>query len=181
MESEPSLDKDRAHADVEAKARKRVRELKDFYTHAAIFALVNAFLLAINLLDFSGTLWALWPLGGWGIALLMHAVTVYGLFGLGSTAWEERKVRELVLQEQEGLTAEQVRELLRQELHTGQPMEAERITRRLEHLEAIVTSQAWDRLEELDPSETDPPLDLDPEAEVDDPEHAAERLARRVR
>jgi hypothetical protein len=164
--------------DAEHQARKRVREERDFYSHLASYLVVNLFLVSLNLWT-GGGFWAIWPLLGWGIGLVSHAVSVYGLFGIGSKEWEERKVRELVMRSEQ-LTADQVRQMLRQELPSAGQVDTERIVRRLEHLEAIVTSRDWDELEAMKPpalrvdAADEPPAPEDPQAE-------AARLARRVR
>lgn len=168
---------DGLHDADEKRARKRVRALKDFYGHLASYLMVNALLVAINLTTAPDPFWAIWPIAGWGIGILSHAVSVFGLFGLGTQDWEERKVRELMLQQQSHLTADQVRELLRQEL-PAQPLDAERLIRRLEHLEAIVTSRDWDILDDREPNNRT----LDDEHQASsDPASETERIARRVR
>jgi hypothetical protein len=43
------------------------------YIHLAAFVVVNALLVAINLLASPEHLWFLWPLFGWGLGLLLHA------------------------------------------------------------------------------------------------------------
>jgi hypothetical protein len=77
------------------RARKRVKELKGFYTHAAIYVLVNIMLFVINLLT-GGGWWFYWPLLGWGIGLGVHALNVFGFGGRLGQDWEERKTRELM-------------------------------------------------------------------------------------
>lgn len=166
---DPTSDKQIENA--ERQARKRVRELKDFYSHLAIFLVVNACLVAMNLLSSPESFWAIWPLLGWGIGLLSHAVSVFGLFGIGNKEWEERKVQELIMRNKQ-LTADEVRHLLREELPTS-TVDADRIVRRLEHLETIVTSKDWDFVEEREPEiQLDPPEDV-PDSEV---EHIAKRV-----
>ena len=44
-------------------ARKRVEEIKGFYTHLVIYLVVNAFLFAIDLIG-GGNWWFYWPLLG---------------------------------------------------------------------------------------------------------------------
>jgi hypothetical protein len=75
-------------------ARQRVLQLKGFYSHLASFVVVNAGLVAINLLFTPGNLWFLWPLLGWGIGLLSHAAGVFRPFRIFPRGWEERKIRE---------------------------------------------------------------------------------------
>ena len=77
------------------RAKKRVKAIRGFYVHLTVFALVSALLLAINLITSPGKLWFYWPLFGWGIAIVIHAIGVYGGKSFGPE-WEERKIRELM-------------------------------------------------------------------------------------
>lgn len=40
--------------------------------HLAAYALVNAGLVAINLMTTPDRLWFYWPLAGWGVGVLAH-------------------------------------------------------------------------------------------------------------
>lgn len=75
------------------RAKKRVENLKGFYIHLTAYVLVNTFILFINLSTFEGEWWFFYPLGGWGIGLIIHGLTVFasGTFGAD---WEERKIKE---------------------------------------------------------------------------------------
>lgn len=76
----------------------RVRQLRGFYSHLSVYLAVNAGLLLINLFSSPGRLWVVWPLAGWGIALLIHAAGVFlGSRWLGAE-WERRKVEKLMEQ-----------------------------------------------------------------------------------
>ncbi len=81
------------------RARQRVQELKGFYTHAMVYVVVNAGLIAINLLSSPGTRWFIWPLLVWGMGLAIHAMVVFGIGRFLTPQWEERKTRELMEQE----------------------------------------------------------------------------------
>ena len=184
MYEEDALD-DKSAERLEAEIRDHVNELKGFYIHMGLFTLINVFLITLNLITSPGTFWAIWPILGWGVGMGAHAVSVFGLFGLGTKAWEERKVREMMLQRQHGLNADQVRRLLREELRTGTRTatpDTTRLQRRLENLEAIVTSKAWDELG--DPSDDDPPppskLSLDDTAPSPSDAPLRERSPRRT-
>jgi hypothetical protein len=48
-----------------------------FRAHLMAFAIVNAGLVAINLVTEPSYLWFVWPLMGWGIGLVAHGVVVY--------------------------------------------------------------------------------------------------------
>jgi hypothetical protein len=180
MASDPLEDKNLQK--IEKQARKRVRELKEFYTHLGIYVVVNVFLAVLSLLTSPGYFWAIWPILGWGIGLFSHAVAVFGLFGIGGSEWEERKVREMMLMQQQGLSASQVRQLLHDELDEAAagPGDLRRVIERLENLEAIVTSKDWDLVE---PSSREGGLLRDdlPGPETKAHEAEAARLARRVR
>jgi len=78
------------------RAKKRVGQIKGFYIHATVFALVNALLVVINLRTSPGDLWFLWPMAGWGIGLVAHGMAVFGLGGLWGPEWEQRKIKEMV-------------------------------------------------------------------------------------
>jgi hypothetical protein len=67
-------DAEAAHARRLARAKKRAR--RGFAQHLAWYVLVNAFLVAVNLLA-GGPLWFFWPMLGWGLGVVSHA---FGLF-----------------------------------------------------------------------------------------------------
>lgn len=80
----------------ERAARHQVHCLRGFYIHLAVFVLVNTGLIAINLMASPGRLWFQWPLLGWGIWVVMHALSTFGRGRFLGREWEERKVRELM-------------------------------------------------------------------------------------
>jgi hypothetical protein len=57
----------------EAKTRVLAKRRKRFASHLWTFAVVNLFLFAINFLTTPGEWWVLFPLLGWGLAMLFHA------------------------------------------------------------------------------------------------------------
>ena len=75
-------------------ARKHVGELRAFYQHLVTYIVINAFLIFVNRLTFPGYNWFIWPLLGWGIGLVLHALTVFGCFW--GKSWEERKIKEIM-------------------------------------------------------------------------------------
>jgi hypothetical protein len=56
-------------------ARPRIR----FYIHLVAFVVVNALLVAINLVGSPEHLWFQWPLLGWGLGILLHAGLLFVL------------------------------------------------------------------------------------------------------
>ena len=65
----------------QAPRERAVRQLKkrrDFYGHILIYVLVNAFLVVIwAVTDAHGFFWPVFPIGGWGIGVLMNAWDVF--------------------------------------------------------------------------------------------------------
>jgi len=78
------------------RARKRVEEIKGFYTHLMVYVLVNIGLFVLNQVTSRGAYWFFWPLIGWGIGVLAHAASVFGPGHFWGAAWEERKIKELM-------------------------------------------------------------------------------------
>ena len=82
------------------KARKKVEELKGFYIHLFIYILVNLGMFIVNIVTTPGELWFYWPLFGWGIGILAHAMSVFGIRGLFGKEWEERKIKQIMEKEE---------------------------------------------------------------------------------
>ena len=78
-------------------AKKRVKELKDFYRNLITYVAVNILLIVINLITSSDSLWFYWVTIFWGIGIVLHASKVFILKGkfLGKE-WEEKKIKEIM-------------------------------------------------------------------------------------
>ncbi len=59
------------------RARQRASAKYGFFVHAVVYAVVNLFLLGINIITSPGTLWFIWPLMGWGLAVALHGARVF--------------------------------------------------------------------------------------------------------
>ena len=69
-----------------------MKDLKEFYGNLTSYGIVISFLAILNLMTAPGYLWFLWPALGWGIGIVFHAISVFGI----GKSWEERKIRELM-------------------------------------------------------------------------------------
>ena len=78
------------------RAKKRVEEIKGFYIHLLTYVVVNAFLVILNILTSPGRYWVQWPVLGWGIGIVIHALSLFGTGRLMGPEWEERKIREIM-------------------------------------------------------------------------------------
>ncbi len=58
-------------------AKKRVEAKMGFYTHLSVYVAVIVLLAAINLVTSPNAIWFHWPMLGWGIAIVIHAATVF--------------------------------------------------------------------------------------------------------
>ena len=77
------------------RAKRRVGVLKGFYIHLATYIAVMALLFLIDFLT-GGVWWFYWPLLGWGIGIVAHASSVFGIKGFLGSEWEEKKIRDLM-------------------------------------------------------------------------------------
>jgi len=74
------------------KAKKRVKDIKEFYVNLTSYCIVIPFLIFINLYITPQFKWFWFPMLGWGMGLAFHGFEV---FGYGKT-WEEKKIKELM-------------------------------------------------------------------------------------
>jgi signal transduction histidine kinase len=81
-----------------AQARKQVQAMREFYLHAAIYAIVITGLWIFNALS-SKFWWVQWPTFGWGIGLAVHGMTVFAGRSFFGAEWQQRKVAELMARE----------------------------------------------------------------------------------
>jgi hypothetical protein len=77
--------------DIDALARKHVKSQLGWYKHLAVYLLVNAFLISLSI--WQDRNWALFPLFGWGLGLVLHGVSVW-FAGAGSNLRESMVARE---------------------------------------------------------------------------------------
>ncbi|MBP9077756.1 MAG: 2TM domain-containing protein [Haliscomenobacter sp.] len=75
-------------------AKKRVKQKKEFFEHFRTYAAMSAMFFAINLFTSPGSWWFYWPIFGWGIGIVSHYFSVFGVPGVGviDKAWEEQQL-----------------------------------------------------------------------------------------
>lgn len=78
------------------KAKKKVDNIKAFYGHLLAYCLVIPFLFFINYMTSPGYWWFLYLMLGWGIGIGSHAFGVFGNNLIFGKDWEERKIKELM-------------------------------------------------------------------------------------
>ena len=83
------------------RAKKRIEEIKGFYTHLIVYVVVNIGLFLLNFITSRGEWWFYWPLMGWGIGVLFHGMGVFVFSRFPGKKWEDRKIKELMDQDKE--------------------------------------------------------------------------------
>lgn len=76
----------------EKKAMEYVEGIKSFYQHLFSYIPTIAILVAINFLFTPDFFWVIFPIIGWGIGIISHAVQAFELFSLFSPEWEKKQI-----------------------------------------------------------------------------------------
>jgi hypothetical protein len=71
-------------------AKRHVERKIGFIIHLAVFTMVNAGLILLNLQLGHGN-WSIWPLFGWGIGLFFHGLSV--LTHAPGNSWKQRMIQ----------------------------------------------------------------------------------------
>ncbi len=58
-------------------AIKRIKDKRDFKTHAVSYVVVNLFLIGVWAVSGGGYFWPGWVMAGWGIGLVLHGWQTY--------------------------------------------------------------------------------------------------------
>lgn len=74
----------------EEKVFNEVKNLRSFYQHLIGYALTMALLAVINWIVTPDYWWVVWPMLGWGIGIVSHAISIFSPF-LGPS-WEKRQI-----------------------------------------------------------------------------------------
>lgn len=77
------------------RAKDKVEQLKGFYGNLISYCIVIPVLIIINLQSSNNFQWFWFPMLGWGMGLIFHALETFGY----GKSWEERKINELMNKE----------------------------------------------------------------------------------
>lgn len=86
---------------------------------------------------------AIIPIFFWGLILLRHSLKVFGWKGKKTEEWEKEFLIEL-------MDGEPLPDELEKALPAHNELNVLRLKKRIENLEAIITSGKWDELEEVE-------------------------------
>ena len=84
-------------------ARKRAGAKLGWYSHAALYLVINLVMFTMSTYGFGSRPWSAFPLLGWGLGLALHGISVFVL-GAGSGLRERmvRREREKLQRQQDG-------------------------------------------------------------------------------
>ena len=87
------------------KAKKRVNNIKMIYTNSMMYMMFICALAGLNyyLNEFRNP-WFLWAAFGWGIGLFFQAIKVFNWTPFMGRNWEERKIKEIMEEEEKNNT-----------------------------------------------------------------------------
>lgn len=91
MSQEPSPSAATLDEHLEAEAIDYVKNLKGFYLHLIVIAFVLPCLLAFNLYITPSDIWIGWVAVPWALAVVLHAVLIFGPNRLFGANWEQRE------------------------------------------------------------------------------------------
>ena len=85
-------------------ALKRVKKIKGFYTHAAVYVVINLIIIIANIQNLeAGESYFQFQIFStaffWGIGLVAHAFSVFVPNWIFAKDWEQRKIKEFMEQE----------------------------------------------------------------------------------
>lgn len=83
------------------RAKKRVKDIKGFYGNLTSYIIVMLFFIFLNLKYSPKHLWFIYPMLGWGMGVVAHAIGVFKLSIFFSKEWEERKIKKYIEEEKE--------------------------------------------------------------------------------
>lgn len=93
------------------KAKKKVKDIKGFYSHLTVYIIINIFISGIIVYGLTRGdytfgkaitnfgVYSTWLF--WGIGLFFHWLGVFGFKNLLGKSWEEKKIKELMSEEDE--------------------------------------------------------------------------------
>ena len=73
-------------------AFRQVRKLRGLYSHIISYVVVMSGVAAINLILMPRVIWFIYPLLGWGVGIISHAVSVLNILPWFGPEWERRQV-----------------------------------------------------------------------------------------
>lgn len=71
--------------------KRRIKRKKAYYNELGSFVTTSLFLLGLNLFTSPGYMWAWWPIGFWGISMVMKSIKI--VIDDKTSDWEHRAIK----------------------------------------------------------------------------------------
>ena len=123
-----------------ASVKIRSQDIKQFYIHLATYLVASTFFIMLNATQGPDAPVAILPIFFWGVILLRHSFKVFGWKGKKTKEWEKEFLVELM--DGQPLPGEEGKALPAHE-----ELNVLRLKKRIENLEAIISSGKWDEME----------------------------------
>jgi len=85
------------------RAREKVEKIKAFYSNILSYAIIIPLLAILNYMTSWEHKWFIYPMLGWGIGIIFHYFEAFGRHPFLGKNWEERKMKELMDEEEKEL------------------------------------------------------------------------------
>lgn len=83
------------------KAKKKAREIRDFYINLTLYSFFIPLIIGINLYFVPQFHWFWFSIIGWGTGLAFHGLSTFEIHPLMKNNWEERKIQQFMKEELE--------------------------------------------------------------------------------
>lgn len=81
------------------KAKKKAREIRDFYINLSLFSIFIPIIIFINLYFVPEFHWFWFSIIGWGTGVTFHGLSTFGFRPFLKNDWEKRKIQQFIDQE----------------------------------------------------------------------------------
>lgn len=81
------------------KAKKKAREIRDFYINLSLFSFFIPIIIFINLYFVPEFHWFWFSMLGWGTGLIFHGLSAFNSHPFMKDNWEERKIQQFIIEE----------------------------------------------------------------------------------
>lgn len=78
------------------KAKKKARQIRDFYINLSLFCIVIPIIIFINLYFVPEFHWFWFSILGWGTGLIFHGLTAFEIHPFMKNNWEQRKIQQFI-------------------------------------------------------------------------------------
>lgn len=83
------------------RARKKVREMRNFYINLSLFSIFIPIIITVNLYFVPDFHWFWFSIMGWGTGVAFHGLSTFEIHPFMKNNWEERKIQQFMKEDLE--------------------------------------------------------------------------------